>query len=363
MILLTQATPEALKCCQVQDGELLKTLHKDGGAGLGPILSELVEGQSIDAVAHFVGHGGAEFDRSVTRLLPGDLSPLERCIRYQPECNARTYETARYFAAQLPGSPQFVCCDTGCFSSLPGVASNYGIPRELRQRGLRRFGGYGLCHERAWERTVSLRGGRVRRLVSVYLGNTTNVAAMRDGLPVETTMGFTSVEGIPSDHACGDIDPTILDLLFPKGISISEITGILTTRSGLTGLMGRDTSFRDLMRGRGQDSDGGYAEVWDLLLYHVQKNIGAFVASLGGVDAIAFSSEYIQECAPFIDELAGRLAFLGLKHTDVRGDESDIRDISAAGSRVGVVCLHYDKWKIMAELVMASINREVQDVQ
>jgi acetate kinase len=168
---------------------------------------------------------------------------------------------------------------------------------------------------------------------------------MADGKPVETTIGFTPVEGILSAGGCGDIDATIVFELRAAGMSLEGINHVLSSESGLTGLAGRPCSFRDLMT---QQEDPALAPVREILRHSITSYIGAFVAVLGRVDAVVFVSEHPHESQGFIRSLCQKFGPLGpkFKLEEAGGEQDPI--LTEADSPVSVVCLGYNKWTTMA---------------
>ncbi|OGS21945.1 MAG: hypothetical protein A3J83_00800 [Elusimicrobia bacterium RIFOXYA2_FULL_40_6] len=271
--------------------------------------------EAPEAIGYFLHHGGEKITQTVSILSPKDISKLPETIKYLPEHNDLTIKTIKSCILKYPQSKHVLFCDTAFFSDMPLKAATYAIPYKLRKKGIKKFGGYGLCHQWAYEKAQKLSRKKLEKVLSVYLGNYTNIAAIKNGEPLETSVGFTSVEGIPSSTSCGDIDPTILFQLNSAGMSFKEVNQLLSEKSGLTGLAawpaGKKCSYLDVI------GDKKLSDIKDFFIYNIMKYIGAFISVNGGVDAVIFESEHIKESKGIINELCGRLEFLGVKKRDV----------------------------------------------
>jgi len=319
---------------------------RDAGRG-----RELARATSI---CHRLHHGGEYFHRPVTRATPKALAELRQAARHLPEHNKLNCEALRRTLELAPEVPQFILCETALFIDLPAPASSYAVPAELAGRGVRRYGGSGLLHQWAWERTRELCGEAAARMVSVQLGDHPNLAALKHGRPVDTTIGFTPVEGLPSRTGCGDIDPSVVFELRSSGMSLSEINELLSARSGFRALAGGPCGFLDLLEPAGVP---GRAFVREVLVYDVVRQLGAFAAALGGVDALAFSVPEPGPAAGLLMEVCAQLDFLGARcRPPVGGAEAEL--ISTDGPGVKVVVLKDDPWRVLSCRARAAEDKE-----
>ena len=294
-----------------------------------------INGEKSMVFGYLLPNGGEEIGKPVSLLTDKSLIGMERCIKFLPESNNIIYEAASYLSKKFPDSRHVLFCDTAFFINLPEKASTYAIPYKLREKGIRRYGGYGLCHQWAWEETKRAFGKDVQKVISVYLGNPPNLAAIRNGMPVETTIGFTSVEGIPSLNACGDIDPTVVFQLHAEGMSFERINNLLSRGSGLSCLSNKAS---------------------EVLRYHIVRYIGAFISILGGVDALVFTAEGIEETKDFILGICHLLDFLGFEsRMRIRKTTNGVI-LSEDGSKIKGLCLKYDKRKILNEKAVSLIG-------
>ena len=355
MILIFDPDPPFVRWFLLGHGELIENaLEFDMSSG-DRILSHIHEPDAVEAVGYVLYHGGEIINQGETPLTESTLRSLGRCIRLFPEYNEMTFKVAQHWMARFPGIPHFLFCDTAFFLDLPIEASTYAVPYALRERGIRRYGGYGLYHQHAWDRLQVLPLPPAQRVLSVYLGNHSNVAAIRDGKPLETSIGFTPVEGIVSSNSCGDLDPTIVFQLLYAGMSMSEINRLLTQESGFSGLVGRPCTFRDIIR-RGEEPQLQFA--FEKLTYDLKRYIGSFIPVLGGVEVIVFQSEDIDGPSDLILELCKSLEFLGLSIAEEPRRQAGYSILTRLASPIQVVCIQSNKADIIGHRIRTLMNKE-----
>ena len=346
MLLLFDPDPPYLRWCVFEQGVARASRCSFGAEWFRLVKTSAGSLGGVKAAGYLLRHGGDRIKEPVLRVTPQTLSEVEDAVRFLPEFNDITYKVLDRWTQELPGIPHFLFCDTAFFSGLPDVAGTYAVPEELREKGVRRYGSYGLVHQWAWEKARSLFGGNVGKMVCVYLGDHTNVAALREGKSLDTTIGFTPVEGIPSRTGCGDIDATIVFELLSSGMSFREINELLSRKSGFKALLGRRCSYRDLVSGPATVEK---TAARDILTYDVLKYIGAFTALLGGLDTLAFATRHPEESISLIREICGRLDFLPVRlHPDGSAAGEDAWNLSDNSARINVSVFKSDIWKIMA---------------
>jgi acetate kinase len=346
MLLLFDPEPPYLRWCVFEQGAARSSRCSFGAEWLRTVKKGAGNLGRVKAVGYLLRHGGDRIKEPVLRVTPQTLGEVEDAVRFLPEFNDITCKVLDRWTKELPGIPHFLFCDTAFFSGLPDVAGTYAVPEELREKGVRRYGSYGLVHQWAWEKARSLFGENVGKMVSVYLGDHTNVAALRDGRSLDTTIGFTPVEGIPSRTGCGDIDATIVFELLSSGMSFREINELLSRKSGFKALLGRRCSYSDLVSGPATVEN---SPARDILIYDVLKYVGAFTALLGGLDTLAFATRHPEESISLIREICGRLDFLRVKlHPDGSAAGEDAWNLSGNSARINVSVFKSDIWKIMA---------------
>jgi acetate kinase len=260
------------------------------------------------AVGHRVVHGGADHYRP-ERVTPALLDALDRLTPLAPLHEPHNVAPIRAIAATRPNLPQVACFDTAFHHTMPKVATRFALPREYEQAGVRRYGFHGLSYEyiagRLREVAPDLAKGRV---IAAHLGNGASLCAMLDGHSVDTTMGFTALDGLVMGTRSGNLDPgVILYLEQQRGLNAKEIETLLYEQSGLLGVSGGIASdMRTLLGSR----DPRAAEAVELFVYRIAREIGALTSSLGGLDGLVFTAG-IGEHAPEIRSLVcGRLGWL-----------------------------------------------------
>jgi acetate kinase len=262
--------------------------------------------QETDRIAYILPHGGGEFSHTATFITPKTLAGVERSLPFWPEQNRITLELMRDGLQRFSKLPQLLLSETAFFAHLPAWAGAYALPAELHPQGLRRYGGDSFTHQWAWQNTSSELPAP-RRLVSIHLCDHVNLAAIAGGQAVETSLGFTSVEGLPSVTGSGDVDPEIILLLNRQGMAASEIYDLLVHQSGWQTIAGP---------GRLVDLFEKDELIFQMLRAGVLKAFGAAAAALGGVDGLVFTCDERRRWMPFIRSICDGLAFANLTLLD-----------------------------------------------
>jgi len=279
----------------------------------------------VDAVAHRVVHGGARL-RDPVVLDEAVEQELASLTELAPLHNGPALEAIEDARRALPDLPHVAVFDTAFHATLPDEAATYALPRRLREElGIRRYGFHGLSVE--WAATqVS-----VPRLVVCHLGGGCSVTAVRDGRSVDTTMGFTPLEGVPMATRAGSVDPgALLHLLRSGRVTFGELEHLLEHESGLLGL-GGSSDPRVL---------GGTAAL-EVYTYRIATAIGAMAVALGGIDALVFTAGVGEHSDGVRERVCARLAFLGVQlDPDANRDAHPDAEVAAAESAVRVVVLH-----------------------
>lgn len=268
-------------------------------------LAGLLEG--IDAIGHRVVHGGDRFVESVliTAEVEAGIDALsELAPLHNPACLAGIRATRQVLGSKLPMVAVF---DTAFHQTMPPIAKQYAIPRELADRyPIRRYGFHGIAHVSLAQGYATTTGTPLERarVITLQLGNGCSMAAIAQGRSVETSMGFTPLEGLVMGTRSGDVDASIVGFLSEREkVGPGEIDRWLNERSGLLGLSGRSSDMRELLRAAAQEQDERAAFAIDLFCYRARKYLGAYLAVLGGSDAVVFGGG-IGENAP---EIRGRI--------------------------------------------------------
>lgn len=292
----------------------------------------------LRAVGHRVVHGGPRLTRA---HLVDDavLAEIEHLARLAPLHNPPAVEGIRSARAAYPGLPQVAAFDTAFFAGLPPTAATYAVDRALLEREeVRRYGAHGISHEYVAAEAARLLGRPEASLVVLHLGNGASAAAVRAGRPVDTSMGLTPLEGLVMGTRAGDLDPGILlHLMRHAGLDLDALEDLLHHRSGLEGLAGRH-DFRDLLAAI-DAGDAAARTAYDVYCHRLRKYVGAYLAVLGGADAVVFTAGIGEHVARLrADALAG-LTRLGISVDPARNAASATgpRRISPDDSPVAVL--------------------------
>ena len=299
--------------------------------------------KEIDAVGHRVVHGGEAFNQSV--LITGEvMKALEDCIPLAPLHNPANITGINACTAVMGKDvPQVAVFDTAFHQTMPAKAYMYALPYEYyEQDKVRRYGFHGTSHKYVAGRAAAMLGKPLEelKLISCHLGNGSSVTAVDGGKSVDTSMGFTPLAGLPMGTRSGDLDAGILQYEMNKrGLSIDQMLNILNKKSGVEGVSGVSSDFRDLENAHKAGNDRAGLAV-DMFNYGVKKLIGAYAAAMGGVDAVIFTAGVGENSAGQRLDIAGGLEFMGVKMdaeaNKVRGKETVI---SAADSKVKVLLI------------------------
>ncbi len=327
-------------------------------------LREFLRGQrpGLDAVGHRVVHGGSRFtaatviDEAVIAAIGEltDLAPL-----HQP----RALYGIRATRAALPGLPQVACFDTAFHAGLPPAAARYALPGDWTERfGLRRYGFHGLSHRYASGRCARLLGrDRGLRVVTCHLGAGSSLAAVRDGVSVDTTMGFTPLEGLVMATRCGNLDPGLVVWLLRHGLSLAEVECGLERSSGLAGLAALPDGSGDMREVRAAADAGSPSArlAIDVHTHRLRQEIAAMAAAMDGLDALVFTGGIGEHQPPVRAEAAAGLGFLGVIIDPVRNDAAGAGDaeISAASASVRTLVITAREDVEIARQVRAALGQ------
>jgi len=297
--------------------------------------SELDDVGGVDAVGHRIVHGGTEFvdsvviDDLVVRRLRAltDLAPL-----HQP----KSLDALELVSRALPDVPAVACFDTAFHAHMPAAAATYALPREWRERwSLRRFGFHGLSHRYASRRAAELAGRPVDgfRVVTCHLGAGASLAAVRDGISVDTTMGFTPLEGLVMATRSGSVDPgLVLWLEEHAGIAPSELASTLEHDSGLLGLAGSADMKAVLEAEAAGDEQAALAV--GVYLHRLRAAIASMAAPMAGLDALVFTGGVGERSPPIRARAAAGLDFLGIAIDAERNEQTPDAEIGTADAVV-----------------------------
>ena len=280
-----------------------------------------------DAVGHRVVHGGPDL-REATVLDESVFATIEAVTPLAPLHQPRALAGIRAVGAALPGVPAVACFDTAFHATLPAAAATYALPENWRRRWpLRRYGFHGLSHQYAVRRAGELLGGLPSRVVTCHLGAGASLCAVLNGRSVDTTMGFTPLEGLVMNTRSGSVDPgLVLWLVNEAGLAPAEVAEGLERHAGLAGLSGTSGDLREI---------GTATLAFDVYVHRLRREIAAMAAALGGLDALVFTGG-VGEHQPAVRAAAGAgLGFLGVGvDAETNGAVTADGEIGAAGAPV-----------------------------
>ena len=293
----------------------------------------------INAIGHRVVHGGEKFASSAL-IDDAVLAAIEECNDLAPLHNPANLIGISACQSLMPDVPQVAVFDTAFHQTMPNHAYIYGIPYEYYEKyKVRRYGFHGTSHSFVSKRTAEILGKDIKdtKIIVCHLGSGSSICAVQGGKSVDTTMGLTPLEGIAMGTRSGNIDPAIIEFIANKeGKSISEIMNILNKESGVYGISGKSSDFRDLEKGIAESDERCDIAV-NVFCYQAAKLIGGYVAAMNGVDAITFTAGVGENNGRVRKLICDRLAYLGISIDDevnkLRGEEVKI---STADSKVAV---------------------------
>jgi acetate kinase len=303
----------------------------------------------IDVVGHRIVHGGKEFEEA-TLITPQVKSAIARMAVFAPLHNRAELDGIELIEKRLRNVPQVAVFDTGFHSHLPEAAAVYPGPFEWLAHGIRRYGFHGINHQYCAERAAQLLGRELNslKLVTCHLGNGCSLAAIRHGRSVDTTMGFTPLDGLMMGTRSGSLDPGILTYLMrEKNSTGKQLDDLLNTKSGLLGISGISGDMRQIVASMKKGNPRAKL-AFEMFVHHLKSGIGAMIASLGGIDALVFTAGIGENSFELRAAACANFAFLGLKLDSAKNIPYSVdQDISPPESTVRVLLIHaQEDWAI-----------------
>ena len=310
---------------------------------------------AIDVVGHRVVHGGPHYFAPAL-VTPEVKSEIEKVSIFAPLHNRAELEGMEIVAKLLGPVPQVAVFDTGFHHQMPLAAATYPGPYEWFEQGIRRYGFHGINHQYCAERAAQLLGKDLNSLllITCHLGNGCSLAAIREGRSVDTTMGFTPLEGLMMGTRSGSVDPGVLTYLMRQRHFFDEkLDDVLNKKSGLLGISGISGDMREVLAATRNGGDPMQARAqlaFDMYVHRLRSGIGAMAAVLGGIDALVFTAGVGENSHEVRAAACENLGFLGVKLDHVRNGQSrlnDDADISATDAAVRVLIIHaQEDWMI-----------------
>ena len=308
--------------------------------------------QEIQAVGHRVVHGGQDYHDSI-RITPAVKAAIDRLATLAPIHNPANLEGIEAIEAILGDIPQVAIFDTAFHSQMPDAAAIYAGPYEWVAKGIRRYGFHGTSHRYCAQRAAELLGSDLNdlKLITCHLGNGCSLAAIDNGRSIDTTMGFTPLEGLMMGSRSGSIDPGILiHLMRQEGYSADKLDYVLNKASGLLGISGISNDLRLINQAIEQGSSRAQLAL-EIYIHRLRSCIGSMLASLGGLDALIFTAGVGENNSQIRAAACEAFSFLGIKLDPVKNvDCPQDKIISTPDSKVSVLVIHtQEDWAIACD--------------
>ncbi|MCW8811632.1 MAG: acetate kinase [Ignavibacteriaceae bacterium] len=319
---------------------------------------------NIDAVGHRVVHGGETFSDSV--LINDEvLKVIEDNIELAPLHNPPNIKGIQAVNRLLPKTPQVAVFDTAFHSKMPPRSFLYGIPYELYKKyKIRRYGFHGTSHLYVSQKAAEMMKKDISELkiITAHLGNGCSMAAINKGTSVDTTMGFTPLEGLLMGTRSGDLDPSlILYIMGKEGLSLHEAGTLLNKHSGLIGISGESSDMREIIAAV-KDEQKRSVYAFEIFCYRIKKYIGAYIAAMGGLDALVFTGGIGENAVEVREEVCRNMDYLGIK-LDTLKNESREQIISDSSSKVKIFRIPTNEELVIAMDTAKIVSEPVQKLK
>jgi acetate kinase len=321
-------------------GHILETLTN---------LAVIEDFSEISVVGHRVVHGGEKYQSSV--IINQEVKEtIAQLCQLAPAHNPAALEGIEAVEETLGNIPQVAVFDTAFHRTLPEAAAIYPVPYEWVEKGIRRYGFHGISHQYCATRAAQILGRDLAdlRLITCHLGNGCSLAAIKNGVSVDTTMGFTPLDGLMMGSRSGAIDPGILIyLLRHNEYSVDELDEVLNKGSGLKGVSGVSSDLREVLKAINAGNDRAQL-AWNIYIHRLQSGIGAMLASLGGLDALIFTAGVGEKSAGIREAACAAWEFLGLKLDVEKNQQQPVDvDIATPDSKIRVLVIQtQEDWAI-----------------
>ena len=324
--------------------------HKEAFLYVKSILNSYVKNlNQISVIGHRIVHGG-DFFVSPTLVDSETIEKIKSLIPLAPIHNAANLEGILDCQIEFPGIKQYAVFDTSFFCNLPEKSKIYPIPLEISEKyRIKKYGFHGISHKWAYDQYLSISNNKGCRSISCHLGNGSSVCAIKNGIPIDTSMGLTPLGGLMMGTRSGSIDPSIILHLINSGMTPNEINDILNKKSGLLGISGYSNDIRKLIN----KNDYRCNLALDMFTYRIIKFIGSYISALQGIDSIIFTGGIGQNNPDIRKKILDNFKFLGLEIDDKLNisinNHSQI--ISSKKSRINVCVVKSNEEKAIAEQI------------
>ncbi len=340
---------------------------KDHGDAINMVLEALTDENhgvikdmsEISAVGHRVVHGGEKFNKSV--IINDEVkAALEECIPLAPLHNPANIIGIQACENAMPGVPQVGVFDTAFHQTMPKEAYMYGIPYQLYEdHKIRRYGFHGTSHKYVSQQAAIMLDKPIEdlKIITFHLGNGSSITAVDGGKSIDTSMGFTPLAGVVMGTRCGDIDPAIVKFIAEtENLSLNEVDNVLNKKSGVDGISGVSSDFRDLAQAASDGNEKAKLAL-DMFAYSVRKFLGQYIVAMGGVDAVVFTAGIGENTPDMREAILKNTEFLGIEvdlDKNVKAVRGAQMDISKESSKVRVLVIPTNE-----ELMIAKETEEL----
>jgi acetate kinase len=318
------------------------------------LLSQLTSSQiSIAAVGHRVVHGGKSYHDPVL-MTPSIIENLKQFIPFAPLHQPYNLDAIEIIGKAFPHLPQIACFDTAFHHSHPPIADYFGLPRSYLEAGVQRYGFHGLSYEYIMMKMYEIAPQKANgRIVIAHLGNGASMSAVHHGKCLDSTMGFTALDGLMMGTRCGSLDPgVILYLMQFKHLNHHEIEELLYKKSGLLGFSGISSNVKTLLESESENAK----EAIDLFVYRIRRELGALVSVLGGLETFIFTGGIGENAIKIRSAVCQDMDWLGI-NIDKHNNENNQLIISSDKSHVDVRVIPTDEESIVAKHTYALLNK------
>ena len=352
-----------------KDKYIVKEQMKDHKDAIRLVLAALVDENNgviksmdeISAVGHRVVHGGEKYKESVV-INDEVKANIEECFKLAPLHNPANMIGIKACEELMPNTPMVAVFDTAFHGTMPEDAYLYALPYELYEKdGIRKYGFHGTSHKYVSQTCAEVMGRDIKdlKIITCHLGNGASLCAVKNGVSVDTSMGFTPLEGVAMGTRCGNIDPAIVTFLMKEeGLSVDEVNDLLNKKSGVLGISGISSDFRDIEDAAFNKNDRRAKLALKIFEYKIRTTIGAYAAAMGGVDAIVFTAGVGENGPETREKCLEGLEFLGVEidkeANNVRGK---IREISKAGCNVKAFVIPTNEELVIARDTLELIKK------
>ena len=352
-----------------KDKYIVKEQMKDHKDVIRLVLAALVDENNgviksmdeISAVGHRVVHGGEKYKESVV-INDEVKANIEECFKLAPLHNPANMIGIKACEELMPNTPMVAVFDTAFHGTMPEDAYLYALPYELYEKhGIRKYGFHGTSHKYVSQTCAEVMGRDIKdlKIITCHLGNGASLCAVKNGVSVDTSMGFTPLEGLAMGTRCGNIDPAIVTFLMKEeGLSVDEVNDLLNKKSGVLGISGISSDFRDIEDAAFNKDDRRAKLALKIFEYKIRTTIGAYAAAMGGVDAIVFTAGVGENGPETREKCLEGLEFLGVEidreANNVRGK---VREISKAGCKVKAFVIPTNEELVIARDTLELIKK------